>query len=101
MIFMKDISAKEVEKKVANHENLHIIDVREDEEVVQGMIPGAVHIPLNTVSERANELDKEKSYIMVCRSGGRSGKAKDILISKGFHAVNMLGGMLDWEGPIE
>ena len=35
-----------------------IVDVREDEEVAEGMIPGAIHIPLGQLSARAGELDR-------------------------------------------
>ncbi|GAA0467499.1 hypothetical protein GCM10008935_24290 [Alkalibacillus silvisoli] len=38
---------------------------------------------------------------MVCRSGGRSGKATQYLEQRGFKVKNMAGGMLDWEGPVE
>jgi len=38
---------------------------------------------------------------MVCRSGGRSGRAAQLLESHGFQVVNMTGGMLDWEGKVE
>lgn len=98
---MKEISAKEVEKKLAQGEKLHIIDVREVEEVAAGKIPGAIHIPLGWIEPKMNELDKSKEYIIVCRSGGRSGQATQYLESYGYSAVNMAGGMLDWEGEME
>ncbi|WJE15617.1 rhodanese-like domain-containing protein [Halobacillus sp. ACCC02827] len=96
---MKTMTAKEVEQQLS--EALNIIDVREDEEVAEGKIPGAAHIPLGFIEERAVELDKDTPYIMVCRSGGRSGRASEILMSKGFDVTNMEGGMLAWEGPTE
>jgi rhodanese-related sulfurtransferase len=48
-----------------------------------------------------HELDKSKEYTMVCRSGGRSGKAAKFLESHGFKIINMTGGMLAWEGNVE
>ena len=48
-----------------------------------------------------NELDKSKEYIMVCRSGGRSGRASQFLESYGYNVINMTGGMLAWEGKVE
>lgn len=47
-----------------------------------------------------HELDKKKEYIIVCRSGGRSGRAVQFLESYGFRAINMVGGMLAWEGKV-
>ncbi|SFK54677.1 Rhodanese-related sulfurtransferase [Halobacillus dabanensis] len=96
---MKTMTAKEVEQQLAEGKELNIIDVREDEEVAEGMIPGAKHIALDTVEARAGELNKNKPYIMVCRSGGRSGRASQILEEKGFDVTNMEGGMMSWEGP--
>ena len=96
---MKTITAKQVENQLAEGKELNIIDVREDDEVAEGMIPGAKHIALGTVEERAYELYKEKPYIMVCRSGGRSGRASQILEEKGYDVTNMEGGMMSWEGP--
>ncbi len=98
---MKEISAKEVEELVSKGTNPTIIDVREDDEVAQGKIPGAKHIALGTIPERVNELDPGKEYIMVCRSGGRSGKATQYLEQQGYKVTNMTGGMLAWEGPTE
>lgn len=69
---MKEISAKELEQKLAQGEKLNIIDVREVDEVTAGKIPEAIHIPLELIEFKMNELDKSKEYIMVCRSGGRS-----------------------------
>jgi rhodanese-related sulfurtransferase len=43
-----------------------------------------------------DELDKNKEYILVCRSGGRSGRAAELLEKHGYCVVNMNGGMLAW-----
>ncbi|WP_085993136.1 rhodanese-like domain-containing protein [Oceanobacillus senegalensis] len=98
---MKEITAKELEHKLVSGEELHIIDVREDEEVATGKIPGAKHIPLGQIPDRLEELDKSEHYYMVCRSGGRSGNACQFLIQNGYNVTNMAGGMLDWEGEKE
>jgi len=45
-----------------------------------------------------HELDKTIEYIMVCRSGARSGRATQFLKEYGFNVMNMTGGMLAWEG---
>ncbi|EDL64223.1 rhodanese-like domain-containing protein [Bacillus sp. SG-1] len=98
---MREISPKEVEEMINNSKDINLIDVREDDEVAEGKIPGAVHIPLGSVESRMNELDKSKEYVMVCRSGGRSGRACQLLESQGFEVINMNGGMLAWEGKTE
>jgi rhodanese-related sulfurtransferase len=98
---MKEMTAKEVQQHLENGEKLNIIDVREVNEVKVGRIPGITHIPLGLLEFRTHELDKSKPYIIVCRSGGRSGQATQYLESQGFDVTNMMGGMLSWEGKLE
>jgi rhodanese-related sulfurtransferase len=98
---MKEMTAKEVEVLVNDGKALNLIDVREVDEVAAGKIPGAIHIPLGLVEFRMHELDKSKEYTMVCRSGGRSGRASQLLEEHGFKVINMTGGMLAWEGKVE
>lgn len=97
---MKEMTAKEVEFLIEKARAINIIDVREIDEVAEGIIPGAVNIPLGLIEFRMNELDKSKKYIIVCRSGGRSGRAAKFLDSQGYNVINMQGGMLAWEGKV-
>ena len=98
---MKEITPVEVQELLESGEQLNLVDVREDDEVAEGIIPGAIHIPLGEVVERVGELDKSKPYIIICRSGGRSGRATEFLEGAGYDASNMTGGMLEWEGETE
>ena len=98
---MKEITTTELQHQLENGTVPNMIDVREDEEVAQGMIQGAVHIPLGELPERLDEIDKSKSYIMICRSSGRSGRACEYLEAQGYDVTNMVGGMLDWHGEVE
>ena len=95
---MKRLTAKEVQEKLENGEQLNIIDVREVDEVKEGKIPEAIHIPLGLVEFKMNELDKKKQYVMVCRSGARSGRAATYLEGQGYDVINMDGGMMAYEG---
>lgn len=96
-----EISTREVDEQVKQGKTLNIIDVREDDEYASGRIPGAKHIPLGQIPARLHELDKDKEYIMVCRSGNRSGMASEWLTERGYRVKNMVGGMLDWSGSTE
>lgn len=98
---MKTITTTEVQEKLATGEELHLIDVREVEEVEAGKIPGIIHIPLGLLEFRMHELDKNTPYIMVCRSGGRSGQATQFLEQQGYDVTNMNGGMMMWGGEVE
>ncbi|WP_449621385.1 rhodanese-like domain-containing protein [Robertmurraya sp. Marseille-Q9965] len=94
------ITTEELEKKIENGEELNLIDVREDEEVAEGMIPGAKHIRMNDIPARLDELDKDKEYIFICRSSRRSENVCYYLQDQGYKVRNMVGGMLDWKGEI-
>ncbi|WP_172370565.1 rhodanese-like domain-containing protein [Sporosarcina jiandibaonis] len=98
---MKEITPIEVKELLESGEQLNLVDVREDDEVAEGIIPGAIHIPLGEVAGRVDELEKSKPYIIICRSGGRSGRATEFLEGAGYDATNMTGGMLEWEGETE
>jgi rhodanese-related sulfurtransferase len=98
---MKEITAVELAEKINKDERLNIIDVREDEEVEMGKIPGARHIRLGDLADSLEKLDKNEHYYMVCRSGGRSMMACEFLIDQGYDVTNMVGGMLSWEDELE
>ncbi|WP_079509420.1 rhodanese-like domain-containing protein [Mesobacillus jeotgali] len=97
---MRQMTPTEVQNKLSLNE-FEVVDVREVNEVAQGKIPGALHIPLGLLEFRMNELDKNKTYVMVCRSGGRSSRATQFLEYYGFNVINMQGGMMTWQGPTE
>lgn len=90
---MKEISTSATFDRL---ETAQIVDVREDDEVATGMIPGAIHIPLGQVGARLTELDPARETITVCRSGKRSLAAAQTLTDAGFTVVSMQGGMNQW-----
>lgn len=97
-----NILSTQVKERMAKGEKLNLIDVREDEEVATGKIPGAKHIRLSDLPQRIAEIDPNVETIMVCRSGNRSGIACEYLMQQGYKKVkNLLGGMNGWEGEVE
>ena len=80
--------------------DMNIIDVRRPDEFNDelGHIDGAELMCLqDNFDFRVRQLDKEKSYVFVCRSGGRSARAARVAIAHGFqHVYNLEGGMLAW-----
>ena len=77
-------------------EGVTIVDVREPIEWQYGRIDGAVHIPLTEIPHRAGELPVDQQLLVVCKVGSRSAQATAFLREKGFEAVNLAGGMIDW-----
>jgi len=79
-----------------NRQDVQVLDVREDDEWTAGRIEGAVHIPLGELDRRVSELDRTRPVVTVCRSGGRAGKAAELLRAAGVNAEVMDGGMTQW-----
>lgn len=98
---MKEMTAQDLLEKLNAGEKLSLIDVREADEVAEGMIPGAKHIALGEIPNHLDSLDKNESHILICRSGGRSGNACLFLEDQGYDVTNMVGGMLDWTGDVQ
>lgn len=95
---IQDISLEEAAEKISKGEAI-FIDVRTDQEVGDGMIPGSVHIDIksSTFEEQLAELDKDKEYVVYCRSGGRSARACKKMQSMGFKKLNnMAPGYSQW-----
>lgn len=66
-----------------------IVDVRTPEEFKVGHIKGSINIPVDKIAGQAEKLKKQgKAVITCCRSGARSGMAKEILNKKGVEAYN-------------
>lgn len=82
-----------------------ILDVREVSEWNEGHIAGATLIPLGEVPARISEIPTDKTVIVQCRSGNRSGQVTQYLRQQGMTNVhNMSGGILAWEAaglPVE
>ncbi len=70
-----------------------ILDVRLGLEAKRGMVPGAKNIDLLVLGRHLDELPRDRTIVTYCKSGGRAGKARDILADKGFTVVN--GGTYD------
>lgn len=74
-----------------------LVDVRDRGEYAAGHIEEAVWIPLGELPARLDELPRDAVIVTVCRSGRRSGEARDLLLGEGFAgAHNMSGGMRAW-----
>lgn len=83
----------------AQRGTFRIIDVREPDEFTGplGHIQGAELVPLATLTQAAMVWDRDAAIVLVCRSGGRSGRAALTLEGLGFHQVaSMAGGMMAW-----
>ena len=96
----KEINMSEFMQKYQNDSTLVVLDVRTTEELSGslGKLDGIVHIPIQQIEKRINELYKykESEIAVICRSGNRSNTVTRILREKGFNAKNVLGGMSEY-----
>jgi rhodanese-related sulfurtransferase len=74
-----------------------LLDVREEDEYARSFIPGATLIPLGELTAQAATLPADRRIIVYCQAGGRSARATDYLRAEGLDAVNLTGGILEWE----
>ena len=86
----------DVEGLAGAFDQFQVVDVRFPNEWESGHIAGAVHIPLDYVFDRADELDRGRPVVTVCRSGDRSAEAARDLASEGFDVRNLSGGIESW-----
>ncbi|MFB4159034.1 sulfurtransferase TusA family protein [Geomicrobium sp. JSM 1781026] len=83
---------------IQNNEPMTILDVRETNEHEGAHIPGAQSIPLGELETRIQEVDKEKTVYVVCRTGNRSDLAAHTLSKNGYtQVVNVIPGMSKWK----
>lgn len=73
-----------------------VVDVREPVEYEEAHVPGAVLIPLGEVHDRVDEFPEGEPVLLICRSGGRSLRAAEVLAARGRTVVNVAGGTLAW-----
>lgn len=90
--------------KIQKENKAIVIDVRTPDEWKEGVIDGAtifIDFKGNAFEQQIAKLDKSKTYIVYCRSGGRSAGACDAMVTNGFkHVINMEGGIMAWKGKI-
>ena len=92
---MEQISAKVLLEKIANGEQLNIIDIREHEEVQFGKLAMATHIPMNEIPDHMHEFKVDETYYIICAHGVRSERVTEYLLEHDFKAVNVTGGMAE------
>lgn len=99
-----DISARELKERIDAGTTPIMIDVREPHEWEMQHLDGVHKISLGDLPTQLNELAqyKDQEVVLICRSGGRSGRATAFLQQQGFsNARNLLGGMIGWKAEID
>ncbi len=91
-----------LEDAMASVEDLQLVDVRQPGETANGIIEGAIEIPLTRLNEQISRLDASKPTIVYCAGGFRSSIASSRMAAAGFADVSdLLGGYGAWEAAHE
>ncbi|HPP63398.1 MAG TPA: molybdopterin-synthase adenylyltransferase MoeB [Anaerolineales bacterium] len=97
-----DISARDLQTRLARDPNLLLLDVREPHELRISSIRDSVNIPLGQLTARLSELDTAREMVILCKSGTRSRRALELLVSAGFKKVkNLHGGINAWARDVD
>ncbi len=95
-----NVDAPEFKKLIADNAGV-LIDVRTPQEHQAGAIPGTkmnIDVTNRSFKTEMSKLDKDKPYLIYCRSGARSGRAAQIMESMGFkHIYNLKRGYMGWK----
>ncbi|MFN3597880.1 MAG: molybdopterin-synthase adenylyltransferase MoeB [Rubricoccaceae bacterium] len=99
-----EISPRDLEARLKSPDAPFVLDVRRPDEYAIANIGGAL-IPLDELPDRLGELEEHRGdpmFVVMCRSGARSGKAVELLHAHGFtNAVNLRGGILAWSDDVD
>ncbi|MDK1029782.1 MAG: molybdopterin-synthase adenylyltransferase MoeB [Anaerolineae bacterium] len=96
-----DISATNLAERVKDN-NLKLLDVREPHELEISAIPNAINIPLGSLASRLSELDSADEMVVFCKTGGRSARALELLVTAGFKKIkNLNGGINAWARDVD
>ena len=98
---MKNINSTEALELLQDND-INVIDVRTNQETLSGKIENSLNYDIMSPSfaSNINALNKEATYIIVCRSGNRSQSACGFMEASGFQNIyNLQGGMMAWNGP--
>jgi adenylyltransferase/sulfurtransferase len=98
----QEIGPQELAERLRGSPPPMLIDVREPHELDIAWLQGAVNIPLGQLAARLSELDSAQESVVFCRTGSRSARALDLLISAGFRKVkNLRGGINAWAREVD
>ena len=94
-----DCDPQELKERLGAGEDIVLVDVRTEAEVAGGVIPQALHIPLDQLEARWEVVKDANEIVCYCAAGMRSLKAAKLLRSKGlFNATSLEGGLGAWTG---
>ncbi len=97
-----EISAKDAATRLTHSHPPLLLDCRRPDEVATARISGALHVPMDELPRRLNELPPEREIIVYCHHGARSLRVTHWLREQGFpRVVSMAGGIEAWSREVD
>jgi len=97
-----DIEAVDLAKRLKQGNHLRLLDVREPHELQISHLDNATLIPLGQLAARLSELDTAEEIVVFCKSGTRSSRALELMVSAGFRKIkNLKGGINAWARQVD
>lgn len=98
---MKQITAPELRARLNAAPAPVLLDVRELREYEYCHIDGSLHIPMNDIPARINELDPAAEIVVICHHGMRSASVAHYLVRQNFQNIsNLVGGVDAWASQV-
>jgi len=99
---MDEITPQDLKRRLDAPGAPLLLDVRQDWETRLCRLPNAVHIPIEEIERRTEELDPDSEIVVYCHAGVRSAAVADYLRQLGFKSVRNLAGGLDlWAQTVD
>ncbi|MFQ5521088.1 MAG: rhodanese-like domain-containing protein [Candidatus Methylomirabilia bacterium] len=99
---MEQITPQELKVRLDREDQLLLLDVRQGWELQLCRLPGALHIPIEEIEFRTEELNPEEETVVFCHQGIRSAAVAEYLRQLGFKkAVNLAGGLDAWARTVD
>ncbi len=97
LLAVQEITAQELRTLLNSPEPPLVVDVREPVELLSGVIPGSVSVPLGAIAQRMGELPRDRPIVAYCQTGERSLMIVQFLNRRGWrNAKSLRGGIEAW-----
>ena len=101
-LLIEDITPRDLALKLGGEQRPSLLDVRESWELTIARLDASLHIPMNDVPDRLEELDRDREWVVLCHHGRRSRQVVAFLKQSGFRQVlNLVGGIDAWSTEVD
>jgi rhodanese-related sulfurtransferase len=99
---LSEIEPIELKQRLTRGDKLHLLDIREMEELAVARFPDALHVAMSELPSRVSELDPAAEWVVICHHGIRSAQVAMYLAQIGFECVaNLAGGIDRWSLTVD